>query len=102
MYLDQETEKYSELTVQIRLHFNIFLHKLIDSVPMEKRGLLFSSVTRTNLFYLCDKWSGRFSLMQHHHLMGNVSQSGPGSTGILSFPRLVFSLKFLENKFNIK
>ena len=62
-YLDQESDKASEVSAQVRLHFCNFLHKLIDSVAKDKRALLFSSATtRVNLFSLCDKWSGRFSL----------------------------------------
>jgi hypothetical protein len=64
-YLDQESDKLSDINVQIRLHFCNFLHKLIDSVSKEKRSILFNSITRVNLFNLCDKWSGRFSLTQH-------------------------------------
>jgi hypothetical protein len=74
-YLDLETEKSSDLIVQTRLHFSIFLYKLIDSVPCEKRDSLFSSTTRYNLFYMCDKWSGRFSLMQHNQLCQQASNN---------------------------
>ncbi len=75
-YLDQEQDpnnKYSDLTVQIRLHFSIFIAKLAESVASDKRNLLFSTNSRTSLFYLCDKWSGRFSLSQHGH---HPSKSG--------------------------
>lgn len=87
VYLDQESEKYSDLTVQIRLHFSMFLHKLIDSVAAEKRAQLFTGTSRCNLFFLCDKWSGRFSLMQHQHLPSQTSSQQPATTGLLSFPR---------------
>ena len=89
-YLDSEAEKHSDLIVQIRLHFSIFLHKLIDSVSKEKRAVLFSPSTRYNLFYLCDKWSGRFSLMQHHYIASSQTTTAPTSSGLLS-------LKFSNN-----
>ena len=73
-YLEQDTvvdKQQSELNVQTRLHFSIFLHKLFDSVlDKEKRSQLLPATTRCSLFYLCDKWSGRFSLQQHHLLTG--------------------------------
>lgn len=75
-YLDQESEKHSDFIVSTRLHFSMFLFKLIDSVQKEKRVYLFNESVRYNLFYLCDKWSGRFSLMQHHHHL--VSNQGQG------------------------
>lgn len=66
LYLDQEADKVnSDLVVQIRLHFSKFLYKIVDSVFLEKRTPLFTFTTRNSLFYLCDKWSGRFSLTQH-------------------------------------
>ena len=83
-YLDQESEKYSDFIVQIRLHFSLFLHKLIDSVSNEKRGLLIAANTRCQLFYLCDKWSGKFSLMQHQHLTQPNNQA---NSGLLSLSR---------------
>ena len=83
-YLDQESEKYSDFIVQIRLHFSLFLHKLIDSVSNEKRGLLIAANTRCQLFYLCDKWSGKFSLMQHQHLTQPNNQV---NNGLLSLSR---------------
>lgn len=93
-YLDQESEKYSDILIQTRLHFSLFMHKLIDSVPSERRGILFAGNTRYNLFYLCDKWSGRFSLMQHQHLTQSQNQnsalnssSGASNSGILSLSR---------------
>jgi hypothetical protein len=64
-YLDQDQEsssKNSELTIQTRLHFSIFVAKLTESVISNKRHLLFNANSRAGLFYLCDKWSGRFSL----------------------------------------
>jgi hypothetical protein len=73
-YLDQETDKSLEINIQIRLHFCNFLYKLIDSVGKEKRPLLFNSITRVNLFNLCDKWSGRFSLTQHFPVNTNQQQ----------------------------
>lgn len=72
LFLDQQTEKHqsSDLVVLIRLHFSMFIYKLIDSVQhKEKRALIFPENIRYSLFYLCDKWSGRFSLMQHNHLI---------------------------------
>lgn len=85
-YLDQEAEKHSDLIVSIRLHFSMFLHKLIDSVQKEKRSYLFNENLRYQLFYLCDKWSGRFSLMQHHQLAsGSIStKTQPNPTGTSS------------------
>jgi hypothetical protein len=91
-YLDQESsttadsnKNSSDLTLQIRLHFSNFLHKLIDSVHRDKRSLLFSSATRVNLFNLCDKWSGRFSLtqQQQHSYSSNINSQSIGS-GLLS------------------
>jgi hypothetical protein len=95
-YLDQEIEKSSDLIIQLRLHFSSFLNKLIDSVQIEKRALLFTANARMNLFYLCDKWSGRFSLTQHHNQANNNNVninnsnnvSNPNnSTGLLSMTK---------------
>ena len=71
-------QQSADLIVLIRLHFSLFIHKLIDSVqPKEKRALLFPESIRTTLFCLCDKWSGRFSLLQHNHFFNNQSQQPP-------------------------
>jgi hypothetical protein len=88
-YLDQEGDKSSDLTAQIRLHFSMFLYKLVDSAPAHKRALLFTGNSRCNLFFLCDKWSGRFSLMQHQHLPSQSLQPSAANAGLLSFPRFV-------------
>ncbi len=78
IYLDQDSiadKQQSELNIQIRLHFSIFLYKLFDSVKeKEKRFNLLPANTRSALFFLCDKWSGRFSLQQHHLLSQTPNQ----------------------------
>lgn len=68
-----------DLVVLTRLHFSLFIYKLIDSVqPKEKRSLLIPESMRFTLFCLCDKWAGRFSLSQHNHMVS----AGTNTTAI--------------------
>lgn len=84
----------SDLIVLTRLHFSLFIHKLVDSVqPKEKRALLLPESMRFALFCLCDKWAGRFSLMQHNQMMtsstipANITNTGViNSSGSTSNP----------------
>ena len=66
-------------------YFFLYFTKLIETVSKEKRASLFNSTTRVNLFYLCDKWSGRFSITQNGAVPTNTpAASQPTSTGLLS------------------
>ena len=82
-YFEQETEKNSDIMLQIRLHFCKFISKLIESIQiattqqqqsshqaqqqpqsskLTSNFSLFSLNTRYNLFDLFDKWSSKYSI----------------------------------------
>lgn len=69
LYLEQENDKNSDVLTQIRIHFSKFISKIIMSIEKTKRGFLLEKQTRSNLFYLIDKWCGRFGLIHNtnHH-----------------------------------
>jgi hypothetical protein len=71
-----------DLVVQARIHFCLFLHKLVDSVNRDRRHLLFKESTKYTLFFMCDKWSGRFSLSQHLN-----NSTSPSSTMVFFLPK---------------
>ena len=93
LHLEQESDKnILDLNLQIRIHFSLLLHKLIDSINRDKRINLFSQTSRHNLFHLFDKWSGRFSLNQQVSVNSTNTQSNNSSnTNTLSNPNFAQS-----------
>ncbi|CAF0877343.1 unnamed protein product [Brachionus calyciflorus] len=59
-YLESENERFYDHINQIRLHFSMFIYKLIDSIPKDKRNLILNDLLRQNLFNLILKWCGKF------------------------------------------
>ena len=87
----------TDFNSQTRLHFSILLHKLINSVhDKEKRTHLLTTSTRTSLFMLCDKWSGRFSL-QNNSLINNQYNN---NNNINTSPQQKVNLGSINSQFN--
>jgi hypothetical protein len=96
-YLDQEQEKNSDVVLMIRSYFSKFIERLVHSIikynekakqvlyaqqslnttvasttttttaTTTKKSLIHTSL-RTNLFYLIDKWSGRYSITNKNQI----------------------------------
>jgi hypothetical protein len=82
-FLDQEQEKNSDMMLKIRLYFSKFVEKLVDTIikfnerlnlsqqaqqPNASKKPLIQTNLRNNLFYLIDKWSGRFSITNRNQI----------------------------------
>ncbi|XP_078684764.1 protein furry homolog-like isoform X1 [Branchiostoma floridae x Branchiostoma belcheri] len=62
MFLESEGDKDSPTLQDIRLHFSGFVHKMIRSIPVEKRHPLLTQELRYSLFFLLANWCGRFGV----------------------------------------
>lgn len=64
-YLESESEKDMPAVMQLRLHFALFIYKMITSVPVSLQGNLLPYDMRCSLFFLFSSWCAHFGVKAH-------------------------------------
>ncbi|XP_029213132.2 LOW QUALITY PROTEIN: protein furry homolog [Acropora millepora] len=61
-YLESESERDTAAVMQQRLHFALFLYKMITSVPVSRQRNLLPDDMRCSLFFLFSSWCAHFGV----------------------------------------